>query len=111
MHLPVNGARGEVGVTIGGVDIVVAATMGGLAAVSTDLGCKSMQDLFDRLSNVEVAAAMSAIRHLTVRGDASAALAVLKFGHFPALSKAFEAALAHHFEDEQSGNGEAGATV
>jgi hypothetical protein len=54
---------------------------------------------------------MSAIRHLTVRGDASAALAVLKFGHFPALSKAFEAALAHHFKDEQSGNGEAGATV
>lgn len=108
MKYPVNGARGEVGIKIGDVDIVIAATMGGLAAVSTDLGCKSMQDLFDRLSNVEVAAALSAVRHLTILGDASAAVTALKIGHFPALSKAFEAALSHHFQDEPLGKEEAG---
>ncbi|SPL63710.1 hypothetical protein [Ochrobactrum soli] len=106
MVLPVNGARGEVGVTIGDVDIVLAATMGGLAAVSTELGCKSMNDLFDRLSESEVAAAISGLRHLTIRGDADAAIGSLKLSHFPILSQAFHAALSHHFVDEP-GNGEA----
>lgn len=100
MSVPVNGARGEVGLKIGDVEIVIAATMGGLAAASTELGCKSLQDLFERLSMVEVAAAQSGIRHLTVRGDASAALAALKLSHFNTLSKAFEAALGHHFSDD-----------
>jgi uncharacterized membrane protein len=106
MQLPVNGARGEVGVTIGSVDIVLAATMGGLAAVSTELGCKSMNDLFARLSDTEVAAAVSGLRHLTVRGDADAAMGSLKLSHFPVLSAAFHSALSHHFVDEE-GNGEA----
>lgn len=105
----VNGARGEVGLSIGGVDIVIAATMQGLAATSTALNCKSMNDLFVRLSQVEIAAAQAGLQHLTVRGDAKAALSALKLKHFPLLSQAFEIALSHHFADE-AGNDEAKET-
>ncbi|MGX5710492.1 hypothetical protein [Brucella lupini] len=108
MELPVNGARGEVGVTIGGVEIVLAATMKGLAAVSQELGCKSMNDLFARLSDAEINAAMVGLRHLTVQGDAAAAIERLNLSHFASLSTAFQAALAHHFKGEPAGNGEAG---
>lgn len=105
MTLPVNGARGEVPLRIGQVDLVIAATMEGLSAVSTRLECKSMASLFDRLANVEIAAAMAGIDLMTVRGDKKAALAGLKLGHFPAVAGAFAQALSHHFGDE--GNEEA----
>lgn len=109
MQHMINGARGEVGLSIGGVDLVIAATMQGLAATSTALNCKSLNDLFVRLSQVEIAAAQAGLRHLTIKGDAAAALAVLKLKHFPKLSEAFEIALSHHFADDE-GNGEAKET-
>ncbi|MEN5297524.1 hypothetical protein ABE530_04110 [Brucella sp. TWI559] len=107
MVLPVNGARGEVGITIGGADIVIAASMGGLAAVSTELGCKSMHDLYERLTNGEIAAVVSGIRHLTIEGDASSVISALKLKHFSDVSRAFSAALSDHFDGEP-GNGQAG---
>jgi hypothetical protein len=88
------------------VDLVIAATMEGLSAVSTRLECKSMASLFDRLANVEIAAVMAGIDLLTVRGDKKAALAALKLGHFPAVAGAFAQALSHHFGDDE-GNAEA----
>jgi len=106
MSLPVNGERGEVPLSIGGHDIVIAATMQGLAALSTRLGCASMSDLFQRLANVEVNAAMAAIELLTIRGDAKAALGALKLGHFTAVAGALSQALAHHFDGDE-GNDEA----
>lgn len=105
MALPVNGARGEAPLRIGEVDLVIAATMEGLSSVSSRLECKSMASLFDRLANVEIAAAIAGIDLLTVRGDKKAALAGLKLGHFPAVAGAFAQALSHHFGDE--GNAEA----
>lgn len=105
MTLPVNGARGEVPLRIGEVDLVIAASMEGLSSLSTRLECKSMADLFGRLSNVEVAAAVAAVDLLTVRGDKKAALAGLKLGHFSAVAGALAQALSHHFGDE--GNDEA----
>ena len=104
--LPVNGARGEVALRIGDVDIVIAATMKGLAAVSTRLGSQSLSDLFVRLSGTEVAATMAAVSLLTVRGDAEKAVEALTLKDFPACSAAFGKALAHHFDGEQK-NGEA----
>lgn len=103
MVLEVNGARGEVALKVGGIDLVIAATMEGLAAVSTHLGCKSLEDLFVRLSAVEVAATRSAIMFLTVKGDHEEAIKQLGLSDFAACNAAFVAALGHHFEGN-SGN-------
>ena len=105
--LQVNGARGEVALWIGDVPLVIAATMGGLSAVSTRLECKSLNDLFTRLQGVEVSATTAGIELLTVKGDRFAAVEKLRIKHFPACSDAFLAALAHHFDDGDEGNGEA----
>jgi hypothetical protein len=99
--LEVNGARGEVPLWVGSVPLTIAATMAGLAAVSTRLECKSLADLFVRLSGVEAAATMAAIELLTIRGDKVAALAELRLKHFRACADAFALALAHHFDGEQ----------
>ncbi|MBZ9984931.1 hypothetical protein LB521_27745 [Mesorhizobium sp. BR-1-1-8] len=98
--LEVNGARGEVALRIGKTPVVIAATMAGLAAVSTRLECKSLADLFVRLSGVEAAATMAAIELLTVRGDKAAAIAALKLKDFKACADAFALALSHHFDGE-----------
>lgn len=108
MALEVNEARGEVGLTIGGTEIVIAATMQGLAAVSARLECKSMADLFQRLSGVEPGATVAAIELLTVRGDSASALSKLKLKHFNACAEALSRSLMHHFKDDE-GNGEAAA--
>ncbi|MER9697664.1 hypothetical protein [Mesorhizobium sp. M0146] len=100
MALEVNGARGEVALTVGGVDLVIAAEMAKLAAISTRLECKSLADLFVRLSGVEIAATMAAIELLTVRGDKLAALAALKIKDFKACADSFALALAHHFDGD-----------
>lgn len=108
MSLPVNGARGEVALRVGSVDLVIAAEIGRLAAVSTALDCRSFSDLYQRLLGVEVAATMAAVQHLTILGDAGAALAQLRLRDFPACKDAFAAALAHHLELEP-GKADAGA--
>lgn len=98
-HL-VNGARGEVALRIGTVNLVIAAEIERLAAVSTALNCKSFRDLYQRLLDVEVAATMAGIQHLTIRGDASAALVALKLRHFPACKESFSEALNYHLVDD-----------
>lgn len=103
---PVNGARGEVRLVIADVELVIAAEMAGLSAVSTRLECKSMGDLFVRLSNVEVAATVAGIELLTVKGDWAAAIDKLRLVHFAAVKDAFLAALSHHVSGDE-GNGEA----
>lgn len=102
----VNGARGEVTLKIDEVELVLAATLGGLSAVSTRLGCKSLADLFMRLSGVEVAATVAAIDCMTIKGDKLAAINALKLKHFTACAAAFSAALSHHFDGDE-GNAEA----
>ena len=104
--LEANGARGEVLLKIDDVELVIAATMGGLSAVSTRLECKSFHDLFVRLSGVEAAATVAGIELLTVRGDRIAAIQKLKLKHFAACAAAFAEALSHHFDGEE-GNVEA----
>ena len=104
--LEVNGARGEVALWVGDVPLVIAATMSGLAAVSTRLECKSFQELFVRLSGVEAAATLAGLELLTVRGDRLAAINKLKLKHFSACAAAISEALSHHFDGEE-GNDEA----
>lgn len=97
--LSVNGARGEIALRVGSVDLVIAAEIGRLAAVSTALECKSLVDLYRRLLGVEIAATVAGIQHLTVKGDAPAAIGSLRLRDFPACKDAFAAALAHHVDD------------
>lgn len=104
--LEVNGARGEAELWVGDVPLVVAASMAGLAAVSTRLECKSFQELFVRLSDVEVAATFAAIELLTVRGDKLAAIKALKLKHLAGCKAAFLTVLGHHFDGDE-GNEEA----
>lgn len=109
MALEVNGARGEVGLKIGDTEIVIAATMKGLAAVSERLECKTMSDLWTRLSGVEPAATIAAVELLSVKGDGANAASQLKLRHFKDCADAINAALAHHFAEDDAGNGEAAA--
>lgn len=102
----VNEARGEARLVIDDVELVLAAEIGRLSAVSSRLQCKSLNDLFLRLSGVEAAATLAGIELLTVKGNALAAITKIKLKHFPACAAAFSAILAHHFEDDE-GNVEA----
>ncbi|MFT4184268.1 MAG: hypothetical protein QM636_20375 [Rhizobium sp.] len=104
--LKVNEARGEVGLWIDDVPLVLAAEMERLAAVSSRLQCKSLNDLFLRLSGVEASATWAGIELLAIRGDVIKALKKLQLRHFEACGVAFNAILAHHF-DGGEGNGEA----
>ncbi|MBB3567222.1 hypothetical protein [Rhizobium sp. BK491] len=104
--LKVNEARGEAPLWIGKVPLVLAAEMERLVAVSSRLQCKSLNDLYARLSGVEAAATWAGIELLTVRGDWRAALATLKLEHFSACGAAFMTILMHHFDGDE-GNGEA----
>lgn len=104
----VNEARGEVRLIIADVELVLAAELHGLSAVSSHLQCKSLNDLFIRLSDVEVSATEAAILHLTVKdkGDPIEALSKLRLKHFQACRIAFVAILSHHLDGEE-GNVEA----
>ncbi|SFB52269.1 hypothetical protein SAMN03159496_04629 [Rhizobium sp. NFR07] len=105
--LDVNEARGEVSLWVDDVPLVLAAEMGRLSAVSTRLQCKSLNDLFLRLSDVEAAATVAGIELLTVKGKPLEAIHKLKLKHFGACRIAFMAVLAHHFDGEDEGNAEA----
>jgi len=100
MTLEVNGARGEVALTVGGVDLVIAATMKGLAALSTALGCKTFNDLFERLSLGEINAAMNAVRLLAVKGDGAKAADAMELSDMPGALAAFNKAIGHHLGDK-----------
>lgn len=95
-----NPLRGEATVTIGSVEIVMAATMERLAQLSSALGCQTLQDLYARLAGTEIAATRAAIRILTIKGSrngepmkaepaASAALTELALSDCAGLSVAF----------------------
>ena len=64
--LPHNAQRGEVPLQVAGVDLVIAAEMGRLAAVSSRLGCQSFPDLYSRLANVELNAVFAGVELLAV---------------------------------------------
>lgn len=105
MAASVNGARGEVSLRAGGEDLVIAATMQGLAAVSTRLDCKSLADLFERLTKVEVSAMMAGVELLAIKGNGAKAAANLKLSDGRACADAFSAALAHHFDGDEGNDG------
>ena len=99
-----NSERGEVPLTVGGVELVVAATMGGLAQVSSRLGCQSFGELFRKLTEVEINAVMAGVELLAVRGDTGKALKAMSIADLPACRTAFLAAMMHHADRVPAGN-------
>ena len=97
----VNAARGEVSLKIDDVELVLAATMHGLAAVSRALQCKSLIDLWQRLDGVEVEATLAALEFLTVKGDWAAAIKRIQIKHFAACRVAFTALIAAHLKEDE----------
>lgn len=90
-----NSERGEVPLTVGGVDLVIAATMGGLATVSSRLKCQSFSELYFKMKNVEINAVIVGVEALAVKGDIGAAMKALTLKDLPACKDAFLVALAH----------------
>ncbi|WP_246252043.1 hypothetical protein [Ancylobacter pratisalsi] len=101
-----NSEKGEVPLEIGGVELVIAATMGGLAQVSSKLGCQSFGELYMKLANVEINALLAGVECLTVRGDVGKAMKALTLRDLPACKTAFLAAMMLH-ADTPEGNAEA----
>lgn len=104
MGLPCNGERGEVPLTVGGVDLVIAAEMGRLAALSTRLGCNTFVEMYSKLAGAEVNAVMAGVELLAVRGNVAKALKEMQLSDLPKSVDAFMAAFAHHAE-KVPGNG------
>lgn len=96
MSLAYNSERGEVPLTVGGVDLVIAAEMGRLASMSSRLGCQSFADLYLKLVNVELNTVLLGIELLSVKGDAGKAVKSITLRDLPACKDAFAAALLHH---------------
>ncbi|ACM26527.1 hypothetical protein [Rhizobium rhizogenes] len=97
----VNEARGEARLMIDDVELILAATMHGLAAVSSRLQCKSLDDLFQRLAGVEPGAMLAGIEILTTKGDVAKALDKLRMKHASACADTFNVILAHHFDGDE----------
>lgn len=106
----VNLARGEVPLKIDNIDLVLAGTMNGLAAVSAALQCKSLADLWQRLAGVEVGATLAAIQFLTICGDKTAALDKIQLRHFADCSVAFNALISAHLDEAGEQGNERAAT-
>ncbi|CAM5401708.1 hypothetical protein AFEL58S_02044 [Afipia felis] len=105
MVLPYNSERGEVPLAVGGTDLVIAAEMEKLAALSGRLNCQSFLELYSKLAGVELVATMAAIELLAVKGDTGAALKSFTITDLPACKDAFVAALLHH-TSKAGGNGD-----
>lgn len=108
-----NEARGEVPVTVDGVDLVVAAEMEGLAQLSGRLNCLSLAELQQRVFAAELRAMYAVLECCVVRGDAAAARKAMRIKGALALAGAMQKAFLHHVDEAKSaGNGEgAGATI
>lgn len=107
MSLTYNAERGEVPLTVGGVELVIAAEMGRLAAMSARLACQSFAELYMKLANVELNAVLAGVELLAVKGDPGKASKALTIADLPACREAFTAALLFHAKGDDAGNGEA----
>ena len=103
MSVTYNAERGEVPLTVGGVELVIAAEMGKLATLSSRLGCQSFMELYMKLAGVELASTLAAVELLAIRGDSAAAVKAMTIADLPACKDAFVAAFLHH-ADKAGGN-------
>ncbi|WP_407122749.1 hypothetical protein [Bradyrhizobium sp. STM 3561] len=98
MSIAYNEERGEKPLSIGGTEIVVAAEMGRLAALSSRLGASSFVEMYSKLAGAEINAVMAAVELLAVRGDAAKAIKGMTLADLPKCVDAIMAVFAHHAE-------------
>lgn len=98
MTIAFNGERGEKPLSISGVEIVIAAEMGRLAALSSRLGSNSFIEMYSKLAGAEVNAVMAAVELLAVKGDVPKALKAMQLSDLPKCVDAIMAVFAHHAE-------------
>jgi K+-transporting ATPase A subunit len=103
MALPANEARGEIAVTVDGVDLVVAAEMERLAMLSSQIGCQSWTDMVSRISGAELSAIYAVLEICVVRGNVKAARKALTPRGAFALGGALTVAMTHWFDKDGEG--------
>lgn len=103
MALAYNSERGETPLTVGGVELVVAAEMGRLAALSARLNCQGFMELYLKLANAEINAVVAGVELLSVKGDVGKAIKQMTLADLPACIEAFMTTFTHH-ADKVSGN-------
>ena len=106
MSLAYNSERGEVPLTVGGIDLVVVAEMGRMATLSTRLQCQSFAELYLKLVQGELAAIMAGVEVLSIKGDFGKALKAMSLADVKPCREAFAQAMLFHSKDDP-GNGEA----
>ena len=109
MALSVNEARGEVAVTVNGVELVVVAEFEKLSFLSSELKCQSWADLGKRISGYELSAMSGVLETCVVRGDVKAAREAITLKGAVALGGAMTIALVHWLEDEDAEKNAPGA--
>lgn len=62
----VNKARGEVEVSVGGLNLILCAEMARLAAISGELGTVSMMEIAQRVSDREPQALLACLKYLDI---------------------------------------------
>ncbi len=92
-----NGARGEIGLTIGGVEYRLCLTLGALAEIEAAFGCASMAELQVRLKQLSAHELMTVLSAL-LRGGGKAVEDLKQASLLPgeaakAVAEAFRAAL------------------
>lgn len=105
MSVAYNSERGEVPLTIGGVELVIAAEMGRLAALSTRLGAKTFMEMYSPLAGAEINAVMAGVELLTIKGDVGKALKEMTLSDLHKCVDAFVKVFTHH-ADKVPGNDE-----
>ncbi|MBA5779497.1 hypothetical protein H2509_20395 [Stappia sp. F7233] len=105
---PANEARGEVAVTVGGVDLILCATLGGLAGVSAATKSETFAQMFRKICGGEPNAIIAVVQSWTVEGDAVAALKAMKIPDMMKIASAAERCMDALMGDA-AGNADAGA--
>ncbi len=73
-----NKERGEVAVTLGGVDLILCAEMTRLATLTTAMGVKTFAEVYEGLIGFHPPTVLLAISAFTIDGDAEKACELIK---------------------------------
>ena len=103
-----NPERGEVAVTVGGVDLILCAEMQAIARLSKAMDARSLSDFYQRLLGGEPFAMRAVLATLVVDGDADAAIEGFGLDDIDPLRQATERAILAHI-GEPPGKAEAAA--
>ncbi len=104
MSLTYNAERGEVPLTVGGVDLVVAAEMSGLASLSSRMGLPGFSEMYAKIASAEINATMDAVECLAVKGDGAKARKEMTLADLPRCTEAFMKSFTHHANKAAEGN-------